>query len=160
MSNLLLVIDVQNDFVNENTKEYVDKIQKLVNSNDYENIAFTKFINSKDSLWYKKLNYEGCLTKEGQNIVIDTKNHKVFEKTIYSAFNEELKQYIRDSGIKKIYLCGFDTDACVQKTAIDLFENEYDVYVLKDYCMTNLGIELHNVIIDNLKRLIGRDSII
>ena len=34
MSNLLLVIDVQNDFVNENTKEYVDKIQKLVNSND------------------------------------------------------------------------------------------------------------------------------
>ena len=34
MSNLLLVIDGQNDFVNENTKEYVDKIQKLVNSND------------------------------------------------------------------------------------------------------------------------------
>ena len=160
MSNLLLVIDVQNDFINENTKEYVDKIQKLVNSNVYENVAFTKFINSEDSLWYKKLNYKGCLTVEGQNIVIDTKNHMIFEKIIYSAFNDKLEEYIRDREIKEIYLCGFETDACVQKTAIDLFENGYDVYVLKDYCMTHLGAELHNVIIDNLRRLIGRDSII
>jgi len=160
MSKLLLVIDVQNDFVNENTKEYVNKIQSLVNSNNYENVAFTKFINTEDSLWCKKLNYRGCMTKVGQDIVIDTKNYKVFEKIIYSALNEELKEYIVDKGIKEIYLCGFDTDACVQKTAIDLFESGYDVYVLKDYCMTHCGFEIHNMAIDNLKRLIGRSSIV
>jgi len=156
MSKLLLVIDVQNDFVNENTNEYVDKIQNLVNSNNYTNVAFTKFINTENSLWCKKLNYRGCMTKEGQDIAIDTKNYKVFEKNIYSALNEELKEYITSKGIKEIYLCGFDTEACVQKTAIDLFEGGYDIYVLKDYCMTHCGVEIHNMAIDNLRRLIGR----
>lgn len=160
MSKLLLVIDVQNDFVNENTKEYVEKIQKLIDSKDYQNIAFTKFINNEESLWYKKLDYKGCMTKEGQAIVLDTKDYKIFEKTIYSALNNELKEYIKDNKIEEIYLCGFDTDACIQKTAIDLFENGYEIYVLKDYCMTHVGIELHNATINNLKRLIGENSII
>lgn len=159
MSKLLLVIDVQKDFINNTTSKYVSKIEELVNSNKYENVAFTKFINSEDSLWYKKLNYKGCMTKEGQEIVIDTKNHKVFEKTIYSSLNEEFKQYLVENNIKEIYLCGFKTNACVQKTALDLFESGYEVYVLKEYCMTT-SIELHNVIIDNLRELIGSDSII
>ena len=71
-----------------------------------------------------------------------------------------MKQYIKENDIDKIYLCGFDTDACVQKTAIDLFENNYNVFVLKDYCMSHKGVELHNIIINNLARLIGKNSII
>lgn len=99
------------------------------------------------------------MTKEQQKIVIDTENNKIFDKKIYTAVNDELKDYIRENDISEIYLCGFDTDACVQKTAIDLFEQNYEVYVLKDYCMSHRGEELHNIIIDNLKRLIGTDRI-
>lgn len=160
MSNLLLVIDVQKDFVNDNTRQYVKKIQELINLEQYDNIVFTKFINSENSIWYKKLGYKGCLNKVGQDIVINTKNYKVFEKTIYSALNDELEKYLSDNNIERIYLCGFDTDACIQKTALDLFENGYEIYVLQDYCMSHLGVELHNTIIDNLKILIGKDSII
>ncbi len=159
MKKLLLVIDVQNDFVNDNTKNTLIKIKELVNSNNYDLIAFTRFINDEDSIWYKKLNYKGCMTKEQQKIVIDTENNKIFDKKIYTAVNDELKDYIRENDISEIYLCGFDTDACVQKTAIDLFEQNYEVYVLEDYCMSHRGEELHNIIIDNLKRLIGTDSI-
>ena len=32
----------------------------------------------------------------------------------------------KENKIKDIYLCGIDTDACVLKTAIDLFENNYN----------------------------------
>lgn len=160
MSKLVLVIDLQKDFINENTIEYVSKIEKLIDSKKYENIVFTKFINSEDSVWYKKLKYTGCMDNEGQEIVIDTKGNKIIEKTVYSALNNELREYIKNNNIKEIYLCGFDTDACVQKTAIDLFENEYEVYVLKDYCMSTGGIELHKGIMNNLKRLIGKKYII
>ena len=135
MKKLLLVIDVQNDFINDHTKNTLIKIKELVNSNNYDLVAFTRFINDEDSIWYKKLNYKGCMTKEQQKIVIDTENNKIFDKKIYTAVNDELKDYIRENDISEIYLCGFDTDACVQKTAIDLFEQNYEVYVLKDYCI-------------------------
>ena len=160
MKKLLLVIDVQKDFINEHTEKILPKIKELVNSDKYDLIAFTRFINDENSIWYKKLNYTGCMTKEGQEIVIDTKNHKIFDKKIYTAVNDELKTYIQENDISEIYLCGFDTDACVQKTAIDLFEQNYDVYVLKDYCMSHLGNEIHNLYITNLARLIEKNKII
>ena len=160
MSKLLLVIDVQKDFINENTSKTLRKINMLVDSKKYDIIAFTRFINDEDSVWYKELNYKGCMTKEQQEIVIDTKNYKVFDKRIYTALNEELKQFIAENNIKEIYLCGFDTDACVQKTALDMFEQNYDVYILKDYCMSHIGEETHNTYINNMKRLIGRDRVI
>ena len=157
MSKLLLVIDVQNDFINNNTLKVLDNIKNLIDSKMYDIVAFTRFINDEDSIWYKKLNYKGCITEEQQEIVIDTKNYKVFDKRIYTALNEELKQFIAENNIKEIYLCGFDTDACVQK---DMFEQNYDVYILKDYCMSHTGEETHNAYINNMKRLIGRDRVI
>ena len=160
MSKLLLVIDVQNDFINDNTSKILKKIEDLVKSDKFDNIIFTRFINDENSIWYKKLNYDGCMTSHGMAITIDTGIHKIFDKRIYSALNDELKNYIVDNNIDKIYLCGFDTDACISKTALDLFENNYDVYILKDYCMTTAGIDLHNVYINNLRRLIGEDKVI
>ncbi len=59
----------------------------------------------------------GCMSMQQQEIVIDTKNYKVFDKKVYTAVNDELKQFIADNNIDEIYLCGFDADACVQKTA-------------------------------------------
>ena len=160
MNKLLLVIDAQKDFINKNTEIYINKIQELIISNRFQKVAFTKFINNEESILYKRLNYSGCITKEGQTIVIDTKNNKIFEKIIYSAVNEELIEYIRDNDIEEIYLCGFDTGACVQKTALDLFEKDYEVFILKDYCMSGAGIEIHNECINNLKRLIGKEYVI
>ena len=160
MKKLLLVIDIQKDFINKYTKKTLNKIKELVASKKYDDVAFTRFINNENSIWYNKLNYKGCMTKEQQEIAIDTGDYKVFDKKIYTAINEELKEYINDNDIDEIYVCGFDTDACVQKTALDLFEQGYNDFVLKDYCMCHKGKKLHNIIINNLKRLIGNNSII
>ena len=160
MNKLLLIIDVQQDFINENTKEYVDKIESLIKIQKFNYIAFTKFINTEDSNWYKDLNYRGCLTEEGQKIVINTENYKVFEKKIYSALTNEFKEYLMQNNITEVYLCGFDTDACISKTALDLFENNIKVFILEDCCMSSAGEKVHNCAIDNLKRLIGNNKII
>ncbi len=160
MNKLLLVIDVQNDFINDNTKCVKDKISKLVDSKEYEHIVFTKFINNENSIWYKKLNYKGCFLCKGQEISISTNGHKIINKTTYTALNNEFKEYIDKNNINEIYLCGFDTDACVYKTALDLFENNYKVYVLKNYTMSHSGTEIHNIFIDNLKKLIGKSNVI
>lgn len=46
------------------------------------------------------------------------------------------------------------------KTAFDLFENGYDVKVLRDYSASTHGMESNNYILDVIGRSIGRDNVI
>ena len=79
---------------------------------------------------------------------------------MYSARNEELEEYIANNNIDKIYVCGIDTECCVLKTCLDLFEKEYNVFVLKDYCACTHGVKSHNNAIQILKRCIGKEYVI
>ena len=158
MNTLLLIIDMQKAFINENTKHIIPKIQELIDSNKYENIIFTQFINSPNSIYVKELNFDGCIGDD-KNFVIDTKNYKIITKTIYSALNNDLKKYIKENNIDKIYLCGIDTECCILKTSLDLFENGYNVYVLKDYCACMFGNKKHNNALEVLKRNIGENRV-
>lgn len=160
MKSLLLVIDLQNIFINEQTEKLPNKIKEIIDSNKYDNVAFTRFINYKDSMFVKKLDWRRCIQDEDKKIVINTKNNKIFDKSIYSAVNKELIDYINKNKITEIYLCGIDTESCVLKTAFDLFELEYNVYVLKDYCVCTHGIERHNNALEILRRNIGKNYII
>lgn len=94
---LLLVIDVKNDFVDSNNIHILDKISELIYSNKYDDVVFTRFINDTESIWYKQLDYKGCITEEERRIAIDTGNNKIFDKAIYSAVNNELEEYIKNN---------------------------------------------------------------
>ena len=80
MNNLLLVIDLQENFINDNTKIVPNNIKQLIDSNIANHIIFTKFINDDSSNFYKVLNYKGCMSEKDRNIVIDTKDYKIIEK--------------------------------------------------------------------------------
>ena len=159
-NSLLLIIDVQNNFINQNTESLISKISTLINDNRFNDIAFTKFINDENSNFYKVLNYKGCIDEHDRDIVIDIKDYKIFKKKTYTALTNELKEYIAEKNIEVVYLCGIDTDACVFKTALDLFDNNYNVKVLKDYCMSHTSLENHNMAIHLLKKLIGENNVI
>lgn len=160
MKSLLLVIDLQNAFINKYTQELPNKIKNIIENKQYDKIAFTRFINFEDSIYVKKLGWKRCIDDEDKKIVIDIENNKLFDKSIYSAVNNELIEYIKQNQITDIYLCGIDTECCVLKTAFDLFELGYNVYVLKDYCYCTHGIERNNNALKILKRNIGKDYIV
>lgn len=160
MKSLLLIIDLQNAFINENTNNLPKKIEKLIDSNKYNTIAFTKFINFENSIFANKLNWKGCIDEEDKKIVINTQNNIIFNKTKYSVVSEEFINYINDNKITEIYLCGIDTECCVLKTAFDLFELGYNVYVLKDYCACTKGIKRHNNAIEIIRRNIGKNFVV
>ena len=159
MKKLLLVIDMQNAFINNKTKHIFKKINSLFDSNTYDNVIFTRFINSEDSLWYKKLNYKRCIDEVDNIIPFNTKDHLIMDKKIYSAYNEELVNFIKENNIDEIYLCGIDTGACILKTALDLFDSGYNVFVLKDYCASTKGKIFHNMALNIIKRNIGYDNV-
>ena len=160
MKSLLLVIDLQNAFINQSTEKLPSKIEETIASNQYDDVAFTRFVNYEESLYVKKLNWRGCLSDEDKKIVINTNGYQIFDKSIYSSVTKEFIEYIHKNQITKIYLCGINTDCCVLKTALDLFELGFDIYVLENLCGSICGIERHNQAIDILKRNIGEKYVI
>ena len=158
--NLLVVIDLQNAFINENTKESPQEIKKLIETNQFDKIVFTRFINSLTNHVYTSIKWNKCMSLESQRILIDTKDSPIFPKETYSILTSELKDYLVNNNIQKIYLCGIDIECCVLVSALNLFENNYDVYVLKDYCYSMNGNRAFENAITILKRNIGKDRVI
>ena len=158
--NLLLVIDFQNEFINESTMSSKENISELINSNEYDKVLFTRFINDENNPTFKKLNYKGCINDESKEICIDTEDNIILEKRTYSAYNQELINYIQSNNIQNIYLCGIDIECCVLVTALNLFENNYNVFILKDYVYCMHGEQRKNNAIEILKENIGEDNII
>lgn len=158
--NLLLIIDFQNEFINDVTFKSVNDLKDLVNSNKYDDVVFTRFINNKENPIYKKANWDGCLTEESIKVPIDTKDYKIIDKGTYTAYNEELINYLKTNKINNIYIAGFDIDCCVFTTALNLFENNYNVYILKDYVYSCVSEELKQEILAILGRCIGEKYIV
>lgn len=59
-------------------------------------------------------------------------NGKRFEKTSFSAFNEEVKVSLDRLGKKKVIVVGMETHVCVYQTVRDLLYNGYEVFVVSD----------------------------
>ena len=147
MKKALLIIDVQKAAVVK--PEIVRNIEKL--QYEYDVVYASKFTNTGSPL-LEIMDWTGY---DDETLAFAPKKDAiVFIKTGYTSYLPEMKVF------DEIHLCGFDTDACVLKTALDLFENNYEVYVLKDYCMCCAGQIIHNETIENLKRLIGREYVI
>ena len=148
---------MQNAFINKETYKSVEEISKLLDSPEYEDIIFTRYVNDKDSLIYKSLGYDECFSEEDRALVFDSKDHRILDKATYSAY-EKLKKHLTEQD--QVYLCGIDVDCCVLTTAINLFENNYDVYVLKDYVYCMNGEETRKEALHILERNIGENRII
>lgn len=160
MKKMLLVIDLQKSFINPNTEFLISKIDSLVNSGSYDLVVFTKFINDNDSMWVKKLNYKGCISLEDRKIMIDTKDNIVLEKSLYTAYSDNLINLINLFMIDEVHLCGIDTECCVLKTAFDLFENGYNIKVLSGYSACTHGEESNKNALDIIARNIGKSNVI
>jgi nicotinamidase-related amidase len=72
----------------------------------------------------------------------------------------EFLNYVQTHGINRIYIAGIDTDNCVLKCAVDLFEAGFVPVILADCCMSHAGIEAHQAALKILPRFIGPAQII
>ena len=141
MKQALLIIDVQNSSVTK--PEIAQKIEKL--QYKYDVVFISKFMN-KGSPLLNLLNWSGY---DDETLAFTPKDDAIiYTKTGYSSYLPEMKQF------DEIHICGFDTDACVYKTALDLAEIGIRPVVLKNYCFS-ANQELHNMGIKLLERNIG-----
>ncbi|EEU12272.1 cysteine hydrolase [Anaerococcus vaginalis] len=144
--DVLLVIDLQNDFVdgalgNKGNDKIVKPIENLVENFDGE-VIFTRDTHDEnylESLEGSHLPVKHCIkNSKGWQIRIDTKNHKIIDKPSFGSYElvEYLKKLNEKEKIKNIYMVGICTDICVLSNAI-LIKNALlntEVTVIEDLC--------------------------
>ena len=145
MKTALLIIDVQKSAVTKpEIAEHIEKLQY-----EYDTVYVSKFTNAGSPL-LKMLNWTGY---DDESLAFCPKNNAtIFTKTGYTSFLPEMEDF------DEIHICGFDTDACIYKTAMDLVENNVRPVVLKNYCFS-AEQDFHDAGIKLLARNIGTANI-
>jgi len=156
-SNTLIVIDVQNFFVNQYTTSLPKKIVNYINKSNYDQILFTKFVNKQASSFFKILNWKQCITSPQTDIHSEllplTNKSNVFKKASYSIFKtQKLLRYLKKNKITAIDLCGIDTDACILASAFDGFDLGYKVTIIKNLCGSHSGNKYHRFAITIIEK--------
>lgn len=162
MANCLIIIDVQNGFINEPTNYIPERIVHLLHKKIFDYAICTRFKNYKGSPFERFIGWNKLQTPEEQEIPAEIEKlcSRVFEKNIYSCVNKEMLGFLYEKMITKVYLTGIDTDCCVLKSATDFFERNIECHVLTHYCASNGGSNSHEAAKLVMKRTIGEQALI
>lgn len=156
----LLIVDVQKGFVNDKTKHIPSMVEDL--QYKYNLVIATRFINLPNSP-YRRLIKWNHLSPDSDEIQLAFQPKKgavIIDKYIYSCINDNFLTLLNNYNIKEVDVCGIDTDICVTKCAVDLFERNITPFVLKDYCATHADANLQDAALNILARYIGNSQII
>ena len=154
MKTALLIIDVQECFTQSTSKEFIIAIEAL--QTDYSDVFISRFFNYKGSGFIKHLDWQSCFkdSREFQLAFTPDSKAMVFDKNTYSSFHEKMSDF------DEIHICGLETDACILKTALDLFEHNIRPVVLSELCCSNGGNNLHQAALKILQRNIGKAQVV
>lgn len=163
MSEPLLIVDVQSGFINSFTHHIPQRVADLIGRNQYAPLLFTRFINSTDGPYNQFLNWHSCNCEPEINIVPElqpfAKPSCIFSKPGLCGMTDDLAQYLRQQEIKRIFLVGIDTDMCVLKIAMDLFDIGVEPIVFTDCCASTAGLQAHLAGLAVLSRNIGAERL-
>ena len=160
----IIVIDMQEGFRYPESEVIIPNIiKRLENFSGFK--IFTQFFDRKGSLFELQLKWPKFQDQDNQKIMneFDKIEKKVFRHSSYTAITQELINFSRKEKIEKVFLLGIYTDVSVLKSAMDLFDSGFEVFVVKDCCNSihqNQKNNLHESGLESISHIIGSDHII
>ena len=159
MAEPLLVVDVQNGFLNDFTKHVLGRIVRLIERGGWDRLIFTRFVNTADSPYQRFLDWHACAeppeTELAAELAPFAARGRVFTKHGHTGLPAEARSYLREQGFERVTVVGIDTDMCVLKTALDVFDLGIQPIVLADCCASTLGAYAHLAGLAIISRNIG-----
>jgi nicotinamidase-related amidase len=159
----LLVVDVQNGFINDFTRHIPLRIAKLIESGDFKPVLFTRFINSSGSSYRRFLDWHECSESPEIDLADEVSGFadpaRTFSKPGYAGISDELAAYLKEHDIKEVAIAGIDTDMCVLKVAMDAFDHGIKPVVFADCCASTSGLQSHFAGLAVLARNIGANQL-
>lgn len=166
--SVLVVIDVQNGFVNDRSAHVVPAVAAVVDrwTAAGGSVIFTRFYNAAGSPYETIIGWTKLRLDEEIAIVDELKPYTdrdgvyLLDKPIYSLFTEEGASLLEAGGWANLYFCGIATESCVGKSAVDAFERGYVPWVLVDATGSHAGPEAHQAGLLTTGRNIGKRQLI
>jgi len=147
----LIILDLQNCFISDKTKSLPQKIKEHIESQKYDFLVFSKFINSGSSNFVKRLNWNKCKISPETDIVpelseLSLQNH-ILEKNTYSIFkSKEFIDFLSQNKISKLFFCGLDLDACILASAFESFDLGFDFEILYELSGSSAKIDMTDLV--------------
>ncbi|MGH2557694.1 MAG: isochorismatase family cysteine hydrolase [Thermomicrobiales bacterium] len=151
----LLVVDVQQGFLNEFTRHIPARIARPIGRGRFAPVLFTRFINAPGSPYRAFLGWDARGTEPETTIAPEL----TFAKPGYAGIPETLGALPREGGIEQLTIRGIDTDMCVLKVAMDVFDLGIRPIVLTDCCASTAGMQAHLAGLAVLARNIGAEQL-
>jgi nicotinamidase-related amidase len=159
----LLVVDVQKGFVNQFTEQVPARVCRLIERGTWEPLLFTRFVNVPGSPYQRLLDWHDCERPPQTDLADDVADHakrgRVFAKEGLTGLTAEMRDYLTEQRFEQMTVVGIDTDMCVLKIALDLFDLGIRPIVLADCCGSTLGAYAHLAGLAILSRNIGPEQI-
>lgn len=152
----LIIVDVQEGFLNERNRWIIPNIQKVLKNGKYDLIVESIFYADKGSLWDRQVNYTFPLQPtipEIKNLL--DKDVVLITKTTKSVFkgDKDFFSILKNKNIEEVHIVGLDTNDCVFASAQESFDLGFYTYVLEECTESSQSAEQRDCAIKILNRL-------
>jgi len=166
-TTLLVVVDMQNGFLNERSRHVVPRVVGVVDAWRHlgGEVIFTRFLNAPGSPFERLIHWSRLQGPPDTGITSELRPYVdgaagVIDKPYYTLLTPTGIEVVREEGWRDLVFCGVATDGCVLKSAVDAFELGYTPWVLTDACASHAGAEVHEAGLTLLRRFIGRGQLV
>lgn len=163
MTHTLLVVDVQHGFLNEYTRHIPNRVARLIAQNEHAPVYFTRFVNVEGSPFRRLLDWHDSTEPPGTELAHAIASHasdeNVFTKSGVAGLPDSLAEVLIQRKTTEVRLVGIDTDMCVLKVAMDLFDLNIRPVIYTDCCASTGGLQSHLAGLAVLARNIGAQNL-
>lgn len=136
----LFVVDLQRAF--DAPPDLINRIRRYAAR--FHCRVFTRFENLPGSLFRRELKQKCCgpESPDTELLVAPRKGDLVFAKHGYGLDPEDIRK-LKRRGIRRVTVCGIDTDACVLGVMFSLFDAGIECHAKEDMCWSSTSARLH-----------------
>jgi nicotinamidase-related amidase len=158
-STALLIIDVQNGFINENTRHIPQLAEQKQMDYDFVWAAQLEYGQESPFITIRKLSGFNDTSNPTGLAFIPQPDVRTILKHGYSAATPKLLEELRNHHITQIDLMGIDTDQCVLATALALFDANITPRLLANCCASTGGSKMHEYGLAIMRRALGDHNV-
>lgn len=132
-----MIVDVQRAF--EPPAAFVEKLRRYARG--FPCRIFTRYLNPAGSLFRKVLKQKCCApgSADTQLLLTPEPGDLVINKSGYGLQPRDLRQ-LRRRRIRRVTVCGVDTDACVLGVMFSLFDAGIECHLKEEMCRSSSGL--------------------